>query len=89
MSVSRLEVSCDVPDCGMTVTHGPVRPPLSVGAFPEVVGLLLVAHGWTVDEEGRDLCALHSERQTADRDRSHQRAMRRRDVGATTTPAQA
>jgi len=85
MSVSQLEVSCDAPGCEMTVTHGPVRSPLSVGTFPEVVGLLLVAHGWTVDEEGRDLCALHSPSPTADRDRNHHRSSRRRDDNVTTS----
>jgi hypothetical protein len=66
MSVSFFEISCDFPDCEMTIAHGPARPPLSAGAFREAVGLLLVAHRWTVDEEGDDLCARHS--QSSDRD---------------------
>jgi hypothetical protein len=65
MSVSFFEISCDFPDCEMTIAHGPARPPLSTGAFGEAVGLLMVAHRWTVDEDGRDLCALHS--QSSDR----------------------
>ena len=65
MSVSFFKISCDFPDCEMALVHGPARPPLSVGAFQEAVGLLLVAHRWTVDEEGGDLCALHS--QSSDR----------------------
>ena len=38
MSVSFFEISCDVPDCLMTIAHGPVRPPLLVGAFSEGLG---------------------------------------------------
>jgi hypothetical protein len=59
MSVSSFEVSCDFPDCQMTIAHGSVRPPLLVGAFSNGVGQLLAAHRWTVDDEGRDMCALH------------------------------
>ena len=61
MSVSFFKISCDFPDCEMTLVHGQARPPLSAGAFQEAVGLLLVAHRWTVDKEGGDLCALHSQ----------------------------
>jgi hypothetical protein len=61
MSVSLFEISCDFLDCEITIAHGPTSPPLSAGAFREAVGLLVVAHRWTVDEEGRDLCALHSQ----------------------------
>jgi hypothetical protein len=63
--VSLFEISCDFPDCEITIDHGPTSPPLSARAFREAVGILLVAHRWTVDEVGRDLCALHS--QTPDR----------------------
>ena len=52
MSVSFFKISCDFPDCEMTIVHGQARPPLSAGALPEAVGLLLVAHRWTVDKEG-------------------------------------
>ena len=55
MSVSFFKISCDFPDCEMVLVHGPARPPLSAGAFREAVGLLLVAHRWTVDKEGGDL----------------------------------
>jgi hypothetical protein len=68
MSVSFFEISCDVPDCLMTIAHGPVRPPLVVGAFSEGVGLLRMAHGWTVDNEGRDVCVLHSNSLTLERE---------------------
>jgi hypothetical protein len=68
MSVSFFEISCDVPDCQMTIAHGPVRPPLLVGAFPEGVGLLRMAHGWTVDKEGRDICVLHPKSLTCERE---------------------
>jgi hypothetical protein len=61
VSVSFFKISCDFPDCEMTLVHGPARPPLSAGAFQEAVGLLLVAHRWTVDEEGGDMCAFHSQ----------------------------
>ena len=61
MSVSFFEISCDFPDCEMTIAHGRARPPLSAGAFGEAVGLLLVAHRWTIDEKGRAMCALHSQ----------------------------
>jgi hypothetical protein len=60
MSVSFFEITCDVPDCLMTIAHGPVRPPLVVGAFSEGVERLRMAHSWTVDKEGRDVCVLHS-----------------------------
>jgi hypothetical protein len=65
MSVSLFEISCDFPDCEVTIAHGSTSPPLSAGAFREAVGLLLVAHRWTVDEKGGDVCALHS--QSSDR----------------------
>jgi hypothetical protein len=61
MAVSRFEISCDFLDCEITIAHGPPGPRLTVGAFQEAVDLLIVAHRWTVDEEGRDLCALHSQ----------------------------
>jgi hypothetical protein len=61
MSISLFEISCDFPDCKITIAHGPAGPRLTAGAFQEAVDLLLVAHRWTVDEKGRDLCALHSQ----------------------------
>jgi hypothetical protein len=61
VSVSFFKISCDFPDCEMALVHGPVRPPLSAGTFREAVGLLLVAHRWTVDKKGGDLCVLHSQ----------------------------
>ena len=61
MSVSYFEICCDFSDCEMTIAHGPSRPRLTVEAFREAVDLLLVAHRWTVDEHGRDICALHSQ----------------------------
>ena len=61
MSVSFFKISCDFPDCEMAIVHGPARPPLSADAFRDAVGLLLVAHRWTVDKEGGDLCVLHSQ----------------------------
>jgi hypothetical protein len=61
MSVSLFEISCDFLDCEIAIAHGPTSPPLSAGGFLESVGLLLAAHRWTVDEGGRDLCALHSQ----------------------------
>jgi hypothetical protein len=60
MSVSLFEISCDFPDCEITIAHGPAGPRLTAGAFQEAVDLLIVAHRWTVDKQGRDLCALHS-----------------------------
>jgi hypothetical protein len=65
MAVSRFEISCDFLTCESTIAHGPAGPRLTAGAFQEAVDLLMVAHRWTVDEEGRDLCALHS--QSSDR----------------------
>ena len=68
MSVSFFEISCDVPDCQMTIAHGPVRPPLLVGEFSQGVELLRMAHGWAVDKEGRDVCVLHSNSATWERE---------------------
>ena len=38
MSVSFFEISCDVPDCLMTIAHGPVRPPF--------FGWRILRRGW-------------------------------------------
>jgi hypothetical protein len=60
MTVSSFKIACDFPDCKVTIIHGAVRPPLLVAEFSEGVGQLLVAHRWTIDDKGRDMCPFHS-----------------------------
>jgi hypothetical protein len=60
VSVSQFEILCDFPGCSRRLSHGEVRPPLSVAEFRQGAGMLLQAHRWMTDGIGRDLCPYHS-----------------------------
>jgi hypothetical protein len=62
VSVSQFEIQCDFPACSRTLSHGAVRPPLTVTEFRQGVGMLLRAHRWKTDAMGHNLCPYHSQR---------------------------
>jgi hypothetical protein len=73
VSVSQFKIQCDFPECSRTLSHGAIRPPLSVTEFRSRVAILLGAHRWLTDAVGQDFCPFHSPHDDSERIYRHWR----------------